>query len=336
MTKTPKTTSKKTTPDQHDHSAHDHNHDHDHHDHSHSQQSDLIAPNSKVIITIKWEVAKVAYDKAVKQNAKKIKVDGFRKGKVPAKIAQEHLDPAFLVEKALQEILPDAYFDAIEKENKKPITHPDFRPVSIEMNSDWQIEASFAELPEVKLGKYQDIVKKAKKSAEKIIADEEKDLKKSSKEKSAEKKDQKLELTENQKKEASLHQIFKNLAEEIKPKVPELLLQQETRREFDELVKNLGQMNLKPEEYLEKRGMTIEQLSNELAMIALGRLQLDLILGEIAKQQKYEATKEDVANYLSKIEDEKTRKYLEANTQYQEQIKLTVIRQKVVEYLLNL
>lgn len=319
------------TPHTHDHT----DHSHDGHDHSHAHQhSDLIGPNTSLTIVIPWKNAKETYEKVLKKLAKGLKVDGFRKGKTPNHIAEQHLGPVKIIEKSLDELLPQYYMDTVKKEKKQPITQPDFRPLGIEMGKDWKIEATFAELPEVKLGKYQAVVKKAKKSAEKTIADEEKAHKKSAKSDKEAKKPQ--ELTENQKKEATLHHIFKDLADTVKPQVPEMLLQQETRREFDQLVQNLSQMNLKAEEYLEKRGMTIEQLSNELAAAALGRLQLDLILGEIAKQEKFSASKDDISQYLSKIEDENTRKLLEGNPSYQNQLETTIIRQKVIDHLLNI
>lgn len=327
-TKTPQTTEK------HDHSGHNHAaHDHDEHNHPH-QQSDLIGPNSTLVITIPWKKAKEVYDKALKQLAKSLKIDGFRKGMVPPHIAEQHLGQIKVIEKSLDKLLPEMYTDAIKKAKKQPLTQPDFKPLKIEMGKDWEIEAIFAELPEVKLGKYEPIVKKAKKSAEKMIKDAQKPIKP----KKGEEVDKitNPEITENQKKETILHHVFKNLAEEIKPQVPELLLQHETRQEFDHLVKNLQQMNLKAEEYLEKRGITIEQLSNEMAAAALGRLQLDLILGEIAKQEKFKASKEDVTDYLNKIQDEITKKLLEGNTAYKNQLETTIIRQKVIDHLLNM
>lgn len=323
MTKTP-----------HDHNHTDHSHDGHHHDHQH-QQSDLIGPNTTLDITIPWSEAKKAYDSVLKKLAKGLKVDGFRKGKTPAHIAEQHLGPVKVIEKSLDELLPQHYVDAVKAAKKQPITQPDFEPKAIKMGEDWRIEATFAELPEVKLGKYQAIVQKAKKAAEKVISETEKTQKKTSKT-AKDSKNKEENLTENQKKESTLHQVFKSLAEEIKPKIPEMLLQQETRREFDQLVQNLGQMNLKAEEYLEKRGMTIEQLSNELAAAALGRLQIDLILGEIAKQEKFSAEKSDISDYIAKIEDERTRKLLEGNPTYQNQLETTIIRQKVIDHLLNM
>lgn len=292
----------------------------------------LIAPNTQLTITLKKKNVEDSYKKVLASLAKKLSLDGFRKGNVPAKIAEEHLGENKITQYVLDELIPEAYTKAIKDNKKAPITRPEFDITSVEKGKDWVIEAYFAELPEVSTKKYETFVKAGAKEGDKAITKTEKDQ-------AAAKKDgkaTKAELTEDQKKEIKLQHIFKELVAGLKPQVPEMLLKQETQHEFEHITSQLKQLNMSVDDYLKRRQMSMEDLSQDLAVSTLGRLQLDLILGAIAKDKKLEVTAKDKDAYFDTIKDEKTREQLKKDEHYLGHLETNLLKQKVVDHLLEL
>jgi FKBP-type peptidyl-prolyl cis-trans isomerase (trigger factor) len=330
-------TPKDTTHD-HSHDGHDHNHTHDH-----NHPTLPIAPNSNVTVTLPWATVEPAYQKAVRRFAKGAKVDGFRKGKVPAAIAEQMVDQSALVEHVLQQVLPDAYAAAIKAADKKPISQPEIEPVKADKGSDWELIAYFAETPEIKLGKYKDAVKKAVKESEKEIKDREEELKKKAKE---EKKPEQVtaeatqeaptSLTDAQKDDVKTKHIFKHLVEAVSPKIPELLVRREADRELRRLLDQLDQLKLSVESFLQSRQMTADQLRLEYISSAATTLQLEFILAEIGKEEKLTAENKEVDETLEKMFGEKLTDEQRSNTEYRSYVFSTLVKQKIIKFLLSL
>jgi len=290
--------------------------------------SDVIAANTIIKIVIAKDVVKSTYQKVLIKLAKTTATPGFRKGKAPLEIAEDVIGRSKLIEKTFNEVVAHEYYHAVVDQKKQPITQPEFDPISLEMDKDWEVEAHFAERPEIKLGDFTKTVKAALKTAEAELAEH---LKQDHPD-----HDHKPEALEAETKEVKLRQIFKSLVETIRPAIPEMLLRQETRFELDDLIKNLEQLKLKIEDYIAKRQITTQELSNELAATALGKLQLEFILGAIAKEQKVTVSAAESDKVLNDIKDEATRTKIKADSETMRQLEVSLIRQKVVDYLLNL
>lgn len=332
MTKT-KTKTKKAHNHKHDH-KHDHNHGHNH-DHSHDHKPDSpILENTVVKITVPKKDADEAYKKALKKLSKSIKVDGFRKGNVPPKIAEENLNPEAIIEEALKLVIPDLYNKAVADANLRPITYPEFSPVSLEKGKEWMVNAHIALQPEVNLKSYKSIVKKAKKEAEKEIAKQAKDAKQA--QKKADGKQPVQEPSEEAKKNFTLQVIFQRLVDELKPKVQELLVKEEVKYDLDNLSQRLKHLNIEFDKFLEQRKITFDQLVGDLSAGALSRIQMSFIIREIAVQEKITVEKEDLDAEFAKIKDEKLRSQQQLDPRYVDAMQSTVLRQKVADYLFNL
>ncbi|AKM81657.1 MAG: Trigger factor [Candidatus Pacebacteria bacterium GW2011_GWF2_38_9] len=301
----------------------------------------LIAPNDFVTITLKWTILEPVYKKTVNRFAKDVKAEGFRKGKVPFAIVEQKVGLDKIIDQVLRELIPQAYEEQVKKDNKKPITTPEFNPISLEKGKDWVLEAHFSGIPEVKLGDYKKVTKKGKAEAAKFIEERNKQIKKEAAECKKEDKDHDhehshQELSEDEKKEINLQHIFKELVAEFSPAIGELLLRQETQNEYERLVKQLKQYKISIEDYLAKRQISIDQLSQELAGSVLSRLQLDFIMAEISKVEKFTATDEDIKAELNKITDKKMRQELEKNQDYLNQLKANLLQRKTLDLLLTL
>jgi len=292
----------------------------------------LLLPNSTITITLKKDDVNKKYSSILASLAKKVSVPGFRKGNVPAKVAEEQLGQNQIVERVLDELVPAAYQETMEAAKKKPITHPEFSITSTEIGKDWVIKAHFAELPEVTVKGYEKHVKAGAKNAEKALAE--------AKKKANENKDKDTKEvsapTAEQEKETKLQHIFRELVGQLKPGVPELLLKHETQHEFEHIVDQLKQLNMTVDDYLTRRNMTMDTLSQELAVSPLSRLQLDLLLGAIAKDQKLAVTDQDKDKYFETITDLKVREQVKKDKHYLGHLETNLLKQKVVDHLLSL
>jgi len=303
----------------------------------------VIAPNTKLTLVIPWTQIEPAYTQALKKLAKQVRSSGFRPGKVPTHLAVDMIGQVRVKEEALKGLLTPVYQAAIEKSGKIPLTQPEFSAQKVELGADWEIIAEIAEKPVVSIKNYQKIAKDAKSKAEKEPAhahgtpDEKTTAKKEeTKELTTEEKKKQLEQEKAAHEDHLLQHILQALVLELKPAIPELLIKTETRAELEQLVRSLEQFGLKFDDYIARRQITFEQLSNELATQALSRLQIEFILEAITQDLKLVAEESEFEEYLNRISDEKARAQQKADPQYMAYLQGLVLRQKAARALLAL
>lgn len=319
---------------------HSHNHDHDHSDHTAHTHSEnplqkMIGDNTKITLTIAWKDAEPAYKQARAKLAKTVKADGFRKGKVPTELAEKLAGQDKIVEEALQMVVPPAYEAAMIAQKKAPLTYPEFKPVSVELKKDWVIDAFIAERPEIKLKDYKKITKDAIKEADKKIKESLKEQAKASKDSKSEQPNPE-KLTDDQKKDYRLQHIYQALVQEHKPVIAELLVKHEVQADLDELAKQLSQVGLTFEEYLKRRNLGFEQLSQEMTINALGKLQVAFMMDAVAQEAKIFVNDAEIDEYIKEKIDAKISDQFKTNPEYRRLLANTLIRQKIAEYLLAL
>ncbi len=79
---------------------------------------------NEVVIKIDGEVWKNAMDKVFAKKQKEVKVNGFRKGKVPRDIYEKNFGKESLFMDAAEEVLQDAYTKAMEESKLIPVVQP--------------------------------------------------------------------------------------------------------------------------------------------------------------------------------------------------------------------
>jgi FKBP-type peptidyl-prolyl cis-trans isomerase (trigger factor) len=323
--------------------THTHNHshdDHDGHDHQPSELQKLIGDNTKITITIPWKDAEPAYNQAKKKVAKTVKADGFRKGKVPAELAEKLAGTDKILDEALQIVVPAAYQTAIVAEKKQPLTYPEFKPVSVELKKDWIIEAFIAERPIIELKNYKKTTQAAIKEADKKITEAEKEqskTKKDDKAKAAEgERPPAQDLNDEQKKDYRLQHIYQALVQEHKPIIPELLIKHEVQGDLDQLNQQLSQVGLTFEEYIKRRNVTYDQLSQEMTINALGKLQVAFIMDAVSQDAKISITDPEIDTYIEEKVDKKVSGQFTTNPEYRRLLANTLLRQKIADHLLAL
>ena len=112
--------------------------------------------NSEAFLTVEMEPAEVekALVKSYANLVKKTSVPGFRKGKAPRAVLEQHIGKENLLEDALNELLPKACAEAIKEEKIEPFAQP---VITISKTDPVVFKATVPLPPNVKLGNYRRI-----------------------------------------------------------------------------------------------------------------------------------------------------------------------------------
>lgn len=96
-------------------------------------------------------------DKVYNDTSYKIKIPGFRKGRIPKNILNLHLGKDYFYGKTSEELIPECYLEAIKKIDIKPINQPEIKVIQIEEDKPLIFEATVQVMPEIKLGSFNKI-----------------------------------------------------------------------------------------------------------------------------------------------------------------------------------
>lgn len=90
-------------------------------------------------------------EKRLKEAAKNIRINGFRKGKVPLKIVKQRYG-AGVRQEVVGEVISRSFYEAAQKEDVKPAGQPSIQPKQMGEGQDLEFVATFEVYPEVELG----------------------------------------------------------------------------------------------------------------------------------------------------------------------------------------
>ncbi|AEF55126.1 trigger factor [Marinomonas posidonica] len=101
----------------------------------------ITVPAARVDEKVNTEVAKTA---------KTIRIDGFRKGKVPVSVVKKRYGQGIRID-AVEQIMRDAYVEAIQKEDIQPAGMPAIEPKNFAEGADLEFVVKVEVYPEVEL-----------------------------------------------------------------------------------------------------------------------------------------------------------------------------------------
>lgn len=114
--------------------------------------------NQQVVLTIEVVAAELdkAEERACKRFAAQVNIPGFRKGKAPRRIVEQHVGKQAVLQEAFDYfIAPEALAEALKDQNMEDIvTRPNIETVTLEEGKDVVFKATVVPRPEVKLGEY--------------------------------------------------------------------------------------------------------------------------------------------------------------------------------------
>ena len=118
--------------------------------------------NREAILTIEIDPDEVeeSLQKSYKNIVKRVEIPGFRKGKAPRSVLEQHLGKDGLLEDALKSLIPETYNSVIKEEELEPIAEPS---IKLSKKEPVTFEAKVPLPPIIKIGDYNKIKMKPEK-----------------------------------------------------------------------------------------------------------------------------------------------------------------------------
>lgn len=107
----------------------------------------------RLTIGVPAETVESAVQKRLQEAAKNIRLNGFRKGKVPMKVIKQRYG-AGVRQEVLGEVISRSFYDAVKKEAVKPAGQPSIEPKQTAEGKDLEFVATFEVYPSVELGDF--------------------------------------------------------------------------------------------------------------------------------------------------------------------------------------
>ncbi len=116
--------------------------------------NEIIATNQKkVTFSVDNATFETAINKVYKKQVKNIAIPGFRKGKAPRALVEKMYGKEVFYEDAINEIIPPAYTEAMEGNEDKIVSRPEFDVETIDENGV-VLTATYFVKPEVEIADY--------------------------------------------------------------------------------------------------------------------------------------------------------------------------------------
>lgn len=202
-----------------------------------------------------------------------IKLPGFRPGQVPEAILEKQLGEERILWQMAELALKEWYPKIIEEQKLDPIGRPEIIITKLASGNPLGFKIKTALAPNFTLPDYQAIAKELNKTKPVTPEDKEK---------------QRITL------------IDALLEKTIVP-IPKVLVEYELDRMLESLKADLGVMGIKFADYLAKIKKTEAELRAEWPETAKKRININFLLGAIAKQEKLEPTPEKVLQFLENL-----------------------------------
>lgn len=104
----------------------------------------------KMTVAVPSEKVDSAVNTRLQEAARNVKLNGFRKGKVPYKVIKSKFG-AGVRQEVVGELMSQSYYEAIDQESLKPAGQPNIDPKSLDEGQDLEFVATFQVYPEITL-----------------------------------------------------------------------------------------------------------------------------------------------------------------------------------------
>ena len=109
-------------------------------------------------LTISVDSAQIdeAVQKELKNLSRRVKIKGFRAGKVPMKVVEQHYGQNVRLQ-VLQDVMQSSFYEAVTQEKLRPAGAPNFEPVATDAGNGFEYKATFEVYPDVTLTDFSSI-----------------------------------------------------------------------------------------------------------------------------------------------------------------------------------
>lgn len=128
--------------------------------------------DTKLTLTIKAEPSEIlaAKSRALAKLGPKVKLSGFRAGKVPIELVEKNLDQNYLQTEVIDEALNELYINAVNQENIRPVAQPKVDLVKFVPYDELEFKAEVEVIGEVRVPDYKKLA--VKREAVKVTKDD--------------------------------------------------------------------------------------------------------------------------------------------------------------------
>lgn len=109
------------------------------------------------------------------------------------------------------------------------------------------------------------------------------------------------ERKENAAKGTKEDEAIQKIIDKSKMEIPEAMIDMQAENMIDEFAQRIAAQGMSFDQYLQFSGMTVDKLKEQVRPEALQRIQSSLVLEQIAKEEKIEASDEDVDAEIEKM-----------------------------------
>ena len=109
---------------------------------------------AKLTVTVPAAEFNAAMKKVYNRRKNSFNIPGFRKGKTPMAMVEKVYGPEVFYEDAVNDLLPDAYDEAVKESGLDIVSRPDIAVTDFGKNKDLVFTAEVALKPEITLGEY--------------------------------------------------------------------------------------------------------------------------------------------------------------------------------------
>jgi trigger factor len=119
-----------------------------------STVENLSPTRVKLAVEVPFDELKSSLDEAYKAIGSQVRVPGFRPGKVPARIIDQRVGRAAVLEEAINKALPKAYSDAVRDSGVKALGQPEIEVTKLEDNEELAFTAEVDVRPDISVPSY--------------------------------------------------------------------------------------------------------------------------------------------------------------------------------------
>jgi len=281
-------------------------------------QSGLVGADDGTLtlnITIPRQRVAEAYQAAMAKLAAEIEVPGFRKGKAPENLVKDKIDKKQIYERVVEEVVPETCLVAVKEQGINPIVNPKVKLISAQEDQDWQIEVQTCEAPQVSLGNYKEEVRQVNAAGKIWVPGKEKEKEKESAQ------------------EERVQKILALLLKVVSLVIPRLLLETEVNRRLAALIEKTEKLGMTIDQYLSSLNLTAQGLREKYTKETEDSLKLELILGQIADEEKIAVEPAEIEAVIEKATNGKEKETLRSQKYL---LALGLRRKKTLDFLLNL
>lgn len=303
--------------------------------------ANLHGSEKEIIISVDPKEMDKFLNRASDKLSQGLAIKGFRKGNIPRKVAEGAIGKEIIWQEAVQQAVPEIYWDALEQENIIPLSHPRVDILKSVPGNELEFKVLIPVMPIINLPDYKSIAKNVilKKTKEIKIEDKEVDeslkwlqhskvkTNKASKNLSEPNDEfvKKLgnfnnlsELKESirsglkqekeiQEKQKIRLEILEKIAKKIDFPMSDILIEDEIDKIQDEFSQQISSMDTTLEDYLKKIGKTIKEVREGWKEKAKERVSFSIVLKAIADKENIvpteEELEEEVNKHLSRFEN---------------------------------